>query len=48
MERVRMNEVSSAMDVAKALNRIIEKINESDEYNKVVEEYNDGLIEKGD
>lgn len=48
MEHVRMSEVSSAMGVAKTFNRIIDKINESDEYNARVEEHNEGLIEKGD
>jgi ABC-type amino acid transport substrate-binding protein len=47
MERVRENEVNTVEEVAKAFNRIIDKINENDEYNKLVDEHNDGLIKKG-
>lgn len=48
MERVRINDVSSVAGLEKVLNRIIDKLNENDEYNAKVEEYNKGLIEKGE
>ena len=48
MEHVKMSDVNSDMEVAKQFNRIIDKLNENDEYNELVEKHNEGLIEKGE
>jgi hypothetical protein len=44
MERIRRTDVDSTDDVTKVINRIIDHINEVDDYNKVVELYNDQVI----
>ena len=46
MERVKFNEVSSAAGLEKVLNRIIDRLNENDEYNELVDKHNEGLIDK--
>ena len=47
MERVKMSDVNSDMEVAKQFNRIIDEMNKNETYNKKVEEYNKELFEKG-
>lgn len=47
MEHVRIGEVDTPEEIAKALNKIIDKLNDNDKYNKSVDEYNDELAEKG-
>lgn len=47
MNRVRSGEVDTPDEVAKAINKIIDHINEVDEYNDAVEDYNGETVQKG-
>lgn len=46
MERVRISDVDTPMEAAKVFNRLIDRMNENDEYNEAVEDYNGALVKK--
>lgn len=48
MERVRAVQLTTPDEIANEINRIIDRNNENDNYNELVEKYNDEPVKKGD